>query len=174
MNTKCRRRAREQRISRPTRTTDMCRWPSTDLFSRLGRIRGGLNPSDLAATLASLLGINQPSSSIGHILSQAIHPEVETLPKRTVHRRRRHGRVTSEPEATPAPAGASSPASAPSATPGKVPSSPATPSPTVPAAQPPAPAAQPPAPEAQPSAPEAQPTVPPKTPAPATSTSPQS
>jgi hypothetical protein len=39
-----------------------------------GTYHGRVEPVDLAATLASLLAINQPSASIGHILTQAIHP----------------------------------------------------------------------------------------------------
>jgi hypothetical protein len=41
-----------------------------------GIYHGRVEPVDLAATLASLLAINQPSASIGHILTQAIHPIV--------------------------------------------------------------------------------------------------
>ena len=43
-----------------------------------GIYHGRVEPIDLAATLASLLTINQPSASIGHILTQAIHPVVIT------------------------------------------------------------------------------------------------
>jgi hypothetical protein len=35
-----------------------------------------VQPVDLAATFASLLGVNQPSASVGNVLTQAIH----TLP----------------------------------------------------------------------------------------------
>lgn len=38
-----------------------------------GTYHGRVGPVDMAATLASLLGINQPSASIGHVLTQAIH-----------------------------------------------------------------------------------------------------
>ncbi len=41
---------------------------------RAGTYRGRVEPVDLAATLASLLGINQPSAAIGHVLTQAIRP----------------------------------------------------------------------------------------------------
>ncbi len=41
---------------------------------RTGTYRGRVEPVDLAATLASLLGINQPSAAVGHILTQAIQP----------------------------------------------------------------------------------------------------
>lgn len=39
-----------------------------------GIYHGRVEPVDLAATLASLLGVNQPSASIGTVLNQAIHP----------------------------------------------------------------------------------------------------
>jgi hypothetical protein len=32
-------------------------------------------PVDIAATLASLLRVNQPSACVGHVLTQAIQPE---------------------------------------------------------------------------------------------------
>ena len=47
-----------------------------------GTFYGRVQPVDIAATLADLLGVNQPSASIGHILTQAIHPEVEVKPRR--------------------------------------------------------------------------------------------
>jgi predicted AlkP superfamily pyrophosphatase or phosphodiesterase len=39
-----------------------------------GIYRGRVEPVDLAATFAALLNINQPSASVGHILTQAIKP----------------------------------------------------------------------------------------------------
>jgi predicted AlkP superfamily pyrophosphatase or phosphodiesterase len=39
-----------------------------------GEYHGRVAPVDLAATFASLAGINQPSASIGHVLNQAIKP----------------------------------------------------------------------------------------------------
>ncbi len=45
---------------------------------RPGTYRGRVEPVDLAATLASLLGINQPSAAIGHVLTQAIRPASRT------------------------------------------------------------------------------------------------
>jgi predicted AlkP superfamily pyrophosphatase or phosphodiesterase len=39
-----------------------------------GIYHGRVGPVDLAATWAALLGINQPSASVGHILTQAIKP----------------------------------------------------------------------------------------------------
>jgi predicted AlkP superfamily pyrophosphatase or phosphodiesterase len=38
-----------------------------------GIYHGRVQPVDLAATLASLLGVNQPSASVGNVLNQAIH-----------------------------------------------------------------------------------------------------
>uniref|UniRef100_E6QKR4 Type I phosphodiesterase/nucleotide pyrophosphatase n=1 Tax=mine drainage metagenome TaxID=410659 RepID=E6QKR4_9ZZZZ len=45
-----------------------------------GTYRGRVEPVDLAATLASLLGINQPSAAIGHVLTQALKPSVPEQP----------------------------------------------------------------------------------------------
>lgn len=39
-----------------------------------GIYHGRVEPVDLAATFASLLGVNQPSASVGHILLQALKP----------------------------------------------------------------------------------------------------
>jgi hypothetical protein len=55
---------------------------------------GRVAPVDFAATFAALLGLNQPSASVGHILTQALKPVAATLetplaPKTT--RRSRHG-----------------------------------------------------------------------------------
>ena len=65
-----------------------------------GTYHGRVEPVDLAATLASLLTINQPSAAVGHILTQAIHP-VSIAP---VHATR-HGRTASlspeSPDETP-------------------------------------------------------------------------
>ncbi len=49
-----------------------------------GIYHGRVEPVDLVATLASLLGVNQPSASIGRILNQAIHvlPAAETPVRR--------------------------------------------------------------------------------------------
>ncbi len=47
-----------------------------------GIYRGRVEPVDIAATFAALLGINQPSASVGHILTQALKPAPEiTYPK---------------------------------------------------------------------------------------------
>jgi hypothetical protein len=52
-----------------------------------GIYHGRVEPVDLAATLASLLGINQPSASIGHILTQAIRPVTAPVAPREHHAR---------------------------------------------------------------------------------------
>jgi arylsulfatase A-like enzyme len=47
-----------------------------------GIYHGRVQPVDLAATLASLLGVNQPSASIGTVLVQAIHtPPATSAPR---------------------------------------------------------------------------------------------
>ena len=44
-----------------------------------GIYHGRVGPVDLAATWAALLGINQPSASVGHILTQALKPAAAAL-----------------------------------------------------------------------------------------------
>jgi arylsulfatase A-like enzyme len=44
-----------------------------------GVYHGRVEPVDLAATFASLLGINQPSASVGHILTQALKPAAAVI-----------------------------------------------------------------------------------------------
>lgn len=57
-----------------------------------GTYRGRVEPVDIAATLASILGVNQPSASVGHVLTQALKPVAEftypkpPAPERTSHR----------------------------------------------------------------------------------------
>jgi hypothetical protein len=52
-----------------------------------GIYRGRVGPVDLAATWAALLGINQPSAAVGHILTQALKPAAAvTYPKPPVVR----------------------------------------------------------------------------------------
>jgi len=47
-----------------------------------GIYRGRVEPVDIAATFAALMGINQPSASVGHILAQAFRPAADvTYPK---------------------------------------------------------------------------------------------
>jgi hypothetical protein len=98
---------------------------------------GRVEPVDIAATLASLLGVNQPSASIGHILTQAIHPEVEVKPRRAPLRRRRKAGEASRPARAKAPA---------EKTPATKTLPPATSQPSGNAAAPPAPVAPPTAP----------------------------
>ena len=57
-----------------------------------GIYHGRVQPVDLAATLASLLGVNQPSASVGNVLTQAIHtPPVLPAPR---HRAQQEGSVS--------------------------------------------------------------------------------
>jgi arylsulfatase A-like enzyme len=57
-----------------------------------GIYHGRVQPVDLAATLASLLGVNQPSASVGNVLTQAIHtPPVTPAPR---HRAPQEGAVS--------------------------------------------------------------------------------
>jgi Type I phosphodiesterase / nucleotide pyrophosphatase len=63
-----------------------------------------VQPVDLAATFAALLGINQPSASVGHILTEALKPESEiTYPKPPppprVHHEPVHHRAAANPAA---------------------------------------------------------------------------
>ena len=60
-----------------------------------GVYHGRVEPVDLAATFASLLGVNQPSASVGHILTQSLKPAAEvTYPKPIPVRTRRGARGT--------------------------------------------------------------------------------
>jgi predicted AlkP superfamily pyrophosphatase or phosphodiesterase len=70
-------------------------------------------PVDLAATLASLLGIDQPSSSVGRVLTLALHPPVYpgTAETKPVHRgRTTHAAREGKAAAGDAPANAPAPA----------------------------------------------------------------
>ncbi|MFZ0661956.1 MAG: alkaline phosphatase family protein [Acidobacteriaceae bacterium] len=73
-----------------------------------GTYRGRVQPVDLAATLASLLGVNQPSSSVGQILTQALKPESKVIyPKPPVkHPIRHRRRAAPHKAAAPKPAAA--------------------------------------------------------------------
>lgn len=67
-----------------------------------GMYRGRVQPVDLAATLASLLGVNQPSASMGQILTQALKPESKVVyPKPPVKRRVRRRRTAPHKSAAP-------------------------------------------------------------------------
>ncbi len=46
-----------------------------------GTYHGRVAPVDMAATFASLLKVNQPSASVGHVLTQAIRPDVDAAEK---------------------------------------------------------------------------------------------
>ena len=62
-----------------------------------GVYHGRVEPVDLAATFASLLGVNQPSASVGHILTQALKPaSAVTYPKPAPVKP--HARSTHRPE----------------------------------------------------------------------------
>jgi arylsulfatase A-like enzyme len=78
-----------------------------------GTFHGRVEPVDLAATFASLLGVNQPSASVGRILTQALKPAADvTYPKPVPVRTRRGTRRSSAkpaaadetPDTTKAPA----------------------------------------------------------------------
>lgn len=69
-----------------------------------GMYRGRVQPVDLASTLASLLGVNQPSASVGEVLTQALKPESKVVyPKPPVKRRVRR-RSAPHKSAGPKPA----------------------------------------------------------------------
>ncbi len=60
-----------------------------------GTYRGRVEPVDIAATLASVLGIDQPSASVGRILKEGLRPAAEFVyPKPPVPTRRRSRRVS--------------------------------------------------------------------------------
>ena len=64
-----------------------------------GTYHGLVEPVDIAATFASLLGVNQPSSSVGHVLTQALKPAGEVVYPKAVpagHARATHKRTASE------------------------------------------------------------------------------
>ena len=46
-----------------------------------GRYLDHAEPVDIAATLAALLGVNQPSASVGHVLTVALRPEPAPTPQ---------------------------------------------------------------------------------------------
>ena len=116
-----------------------------------GIYHGRVAPVDFAATFAALLGINQPSASVGHILTQAIRPVSETAAAARGKGHRRGSKAAGEasegitgkpatettpanhnppPEVvTPAPINSSAPTTAPPA---------ATPTPEAPTIPPPA------------------------------------
>jgi hypothetical protein len=57
-----------------------------------------VEPVDIAATFASLLGVNQPSASVGHILTQSMKPAAAVVypkPALAPHARATHRRAAS-------------------------------------------------------------------------------
>jgi len=79
-----------------------------------------VQPIDIAATFAALLGVNQPSASVGDVLTEALKPSADVLYPRpeTPRPRREPGRHTEpmrpaapakKPAPSPAPAGAPHP-----------------------------------------------------------------
>jgi predicted AlkP superfamily pyrophosphatase or phosphodiesterase len=106
-----------------------------------GTFHGRVEPVDIAATLAALLGVNQPSASIGHILTQAIHPEVEVKSRRPDLRRNGH-RESSRPASGAAPDATTVTPTKPHPT-TPVPVSPTTPAPSQAQPAPPSPGSQP-------------------------------
>jgi hypothetical protein len=82
-----------------------------------GIYRGRVQPVDLAATLASMLNVNQPSASIGRVLTQAIHTEPTIQPRHTTsHRKKRETPSAAVPDAKAA-ASTTDTAAAPRTTP---------------------------------------------------------
>jgi arylsulfatase A-like enzyme len=79
-----------------------------------GIYHGRVQPVDLAATLASLLGVTQPSASVGTVLTQAIHnlPALPA-PRASKASRRSSGDDSSAPLAAPASPSATPPATTP-------------------------------------------------------------
>ncbi len=63
-----------------------------------GTYRGRVEPVDIAATLASLLGVNQPSASVGHVLTQSLR----TVPVAPLPRAGRHPRAVKAADDAPA------------------------------------------------------------------------
>ncbi len=118
-----------------------------------GIYRGRVGPVDLAATFASLLGVNQPSASTGHILTQALRTpaDLAAAAKKSRETRKKSTSATEEPgsPAVPAPLSAQPPSAAPATAPAGAAAPPATapaPSEAAPAPATPAPASPVPAP----------------------------
>jgi hypothetical protein len=78
-----------------------------------GTYRGRVAPVDLAATMASLLGLNQPSASIGQVLTQSLHAAVYPSAATTVRRGRSAHPVPSAAPGAPPPDTSSTPATRP-------------------------------------------------------------
>jgi hypothetical protein len=92
-----------------------------------GIYHGRVQPVDLAATLASLLGVNQPSAAVGNVLTQAIHtPPTVPAPRVAKGTRRRPGALEDAPAPAPLTGVPATPPATPPAT------APVTPAPTAP------------------------------------------
>ncbi len=68
-----------------------------------GTYHGRVQPVDLAVTLASLLGINQPSAAVGNVLTQALRPPSTTSRGSKGSRGSTARSAASEPATPPAP-----------------------------------------------------------------------
>jgi predicted AlkP superfamily pyrophosphatase or phosphodiesterase len=110
-----------------------------------GTYHGRVQPVDLAATFASLLGVNQPSASVGQVLTQALKPAAavvypkEPLPpsaRRRVRGARRPEAAEGAAEGASTPEKTGSPA-APAKSPSPAPTPPSTPASPGTAAPPP-------------------------------------
>jgi hypothetical protein len=66
-----------------------------------GIYHGRVQPVDLAATLASLLGVNQPSAAVGTVLTQAIHAPLAVPPVHPEKTGRRHSGTSDETQEGP-------------------------------------------------------------------------
>ena len=64
-----------------------------------GVYHGRVAPVDIAATFASLLGVNQPSAAVGRVLTEALRPESTGAANGARHRRRL-GIMRAAPRAT--------------------------------------------------------------------------
>ena len=63
-----------------------------------GRYLNRVQPVDIAATFAALLGINMPSAAVGQVLAEALKPAAQIVYPREVHRETTH-----RPAAAPTP-----------------------------------------------------------------------
>lgn len=69
-----------------------------------GIYRDRVAPVDLAVTFASLLGVNEPSAAVGHVLTYAIHPvPITAVPERVPRRPHRTPRASSNPKGATKP-----------------------------------------------------------------------
>ncbi len=100
-----------------------------------GTYHGRVAPVDIAATLASLLGVNQPSASVGHILTQVIRPVPPLVIPKATRAGRRHSTAETPSPTVKDPARPNVPAAPTASEPATVPATPAAP---VPATAPPA------------------------------------